>query len=162
MIYEFSFTLEKFIGSLSEEAQIIRAWKELVQEAAIIDEHQVLTDLYELMFTSYWPCLIIGCTISKYLEEARHSLKVFEQLCKCVLLNGGAFMREEDEFIIDHIQSMNGKYDMDLLQNNLNRTKHAIAERITKRLLSKSNTTKGTKKGFWTTYPSLFVNSVFE
>ena len=57
-------------------------------------------------------------------------------------------MREEDEFIIDHIQSMNGEYDMGLLQGHLNRPTNAIAERITKQLLSKSSTTKGTRKGF--------------
>ena len=57
-------------------------------------------------------------------------------------------MREEDEFIMDHIQSMNGEYDMDLLQSHLNRPKHAIAERISNHLMSKSSTTKGTRKGF--------------
>merc|ERR1719203_1300325 len=122
---------------MSEEAQIVKAWKELVEEAAIIDEHQVLKDLFELMFTSYWPCLIIGCFVSKYFQKARHSLKVFDHLCKCALLNRGAFMREEDEFIMDHIQSRNGEYDMNLLQDHLNRPKHAIAVRISRHLLSK-------------------------
>ena len=126
----------------------MKGWKELVQKANVVDEHKVLKDLSVLMHTLYWPCLIVGCFISKYFKEARHALKVFEQLYKCVLFNRGAFMREEDEFIIEHIQLMNGEYDMGLLQGHLNRPKNAIADRISNHLLSKSCTTKGTRKGF--------------
>ena len=68
--------------------------------------------------------------LSKYLEVPRHALKVFEILTRAVLYTYGSFQIEEDEFIIEHMDSQNGNYDLNFLKKHLSRPRYLIYERI--------------------------------
>ena len=68
--------------------------------------------------------------LSKYLEVPRHALKVFEILTRAVLYTYGSFQIEEDEFIIEHMDSKNGNYDLNFLKKHLSRPRYLIYERI--------------------------------
>ena len=68
--------------------------------------------------------------MSKYLEVPRHALKVFEILTRAVLYTYGSFQIEEDEFIIEHMDSKNGNYDLNFLKKHLSRPRYLIYERI--------------------------------
>ena len=63
-------------GEDSEESRIIKAWHDLIEEAQIIDKKQVLQD-FDNLLTKQWPCNILGCYLSKYLQVPRAALKVF-------------------------------------------------------------------------------------
>ena len=78
-------------GENSEERRIRRAWKDLIDEAQITDTRQVLQDFGNLM-TLQWPCIIVGCYLSKYLAVPRAPLKVFELLMlSCFYTTGKIF-----------------------------------------------------------------------
>ena len=91
-------------GEDSEECRIIKAWFDLIEGAQIIDKKQVIHD-FDNLLTEQWPCNIVGCYFSKYLEVPRCALKVFELLTRSVLYTSGNFQEEEDEIIIQHIVS---------------------------------------------------------
>ena len=82
--------------------------------------HQLIQDLDELM-PIQWPCNIIGCYLSKYLDVPRLALKVFELLTRSIFYKSGNFQVEEQEFIVQHLESRNGNYDLNHLKFNLNR-----------------------------------------
>ena len=79
-------------GESSEECRIIKAWHDLIEEAQIIDKHQLIKDVNSLL-ADQWHCNIVGCYLSKYLEAPRHALKVFELLTRSILYNKGAFQK---------------------------------------------------------------------
>ena len=117
-------------GEDSEESRIIQAWSDIIEEAQIIDKKNVLQD-FENLLTEQWPCNIVGCYLSKYLEVPRCALKVFEMLTRSLLYTSGNFQEEEDEIIIQHIVSQNGKKpDLNYLKAKLNRPKISIFVRI--------------------------------
>ena len=57
-------------------------------------------------------------------------MKVFEILTRAVLYTYGSFQIEEDEFIIEHMDSQNGNYDLNFLKKHLSRPRYLIYERI--------------------------------
>ena len=116
-------------GESSEESRIVKSWNDLIEEAQIIDKQQLISDFANFL-NVHWPCKIVGCYLSKYLDEPRHALKVFELLTKSVLYNAGTFQIEEDEMIIQHIEAQNGKYDLHYLKAQLNRPRYSIGARI--------------------------------
>ena len=85
-------------GDTSEESRIVKAWHDLIKKGKIIDTHQLIKDL-DLLMIEQWPCNIVGCYLSKYLEVPRHTLKVFELLTRTVLYTSGSFQEEEEEII---------------------------------------------------------------
>ena len=130
-------------GKDSEECRIKKAWFDLIEEAEIIDKKQVLQD-FDNLLTKQWPCNIIGCYMSKYLEFPRPALKVFEMLTRSVLYTSGNFQEEEDEIIIQHILSQNEKKpDLNYLKDKLNRPRISIVLRIAK--LKAPNAKQGQK-----------------
>ena len=130
-------------GEDSEECRIKKAWSDLIEIAQIIDKKQVLQD-FENLLTEQWPCNIIGSYLSKYLEVPRHALKVFELLTRSVLYTSGTFQEEEDEIIIQHMESQNGKEpDLNYLKAKLNRPRIIISLRIAD--LKAPNVRKGQK-----------------
>ena len=68
-----------FFGENSEESRIVKAWYDLIKEAQITDQKQLILD-FDNLLTEQWPCSIIGMYVSKYLKEPRHALKVYELL----------------------------------------------------------------------------------
>ena len=66
-------------GKNSEESRIVKAWHDLIEEAEITDQKQLIVD-FDNLLTDQWPCSIVGMYVSKYLKEPRHALKVFELL----------------------------------------------------------------------------------
>ena len=128
-------------GENSEQCKIAKAWHELIEKAQIIDKKQLIQDFDGLM-NEHWQCNIIGCYVSKHLEVPRHPLKVFELLARSVFYNSGSFQEEEDEFMMEHIESKNGKYDLNYLKAQLNRPRYTIDRRITTHIL-KLNPKKG-------------------
>ena len=96
-------------GQNSEESRIVKAWHDLIEEAQVIDTKQVIQDFDSLM-PEQWPCNIVGCYLSKYLEVPRAALKVFELTTRSVLYTKGNFQKEEDEIIEKHTESNDGKY----------------------------------------------------
>jgi hypothetical protein len=118
-------------GEDSEESRIIKAWYDLIEKAKIIDKKQVLHE-FDNLLTKQWPCNIVGCYLSKYLEVPRVAFKVFELLTRSVLYTSGKFQEEEDEIIFQHIESQNGKEpDLNHLKDKLNRPRKIISYRIT-------------------------------
>ena len=96
----------------------------------MIDKKQVIQD-FDNLLTEQWPCNIIGCYLSKYLKVPRVAIKVFELLTRSVLYISGKFQEEEDEIIIQHIESQNGKKpDLNYLKGKLNRPRIVIFHRI--------------------------------
>ena len=146
-LVEMNIKLGKFskakYGEDSEESRIVRAWNQLMREVNPVDETQLLRDLDNLM-TKRWPCNIVGCYISKHLEVPRHPLKVFEILTDSILYVTGDFSESEDKIIMDHIDSLNGEYNLIHLKAKLNRRKKIIYDRINEILL-KSYPKKGQK-----------------
>ena len=130
-------------GENSEQCKIIKAWHELIEKAQIIDKKQLMQD-FDGLLNEQWQCNMIGCYVSKHLEVPRHPLKVFESLAKSVFYNSGSFQEEEDELMVKHIESKNGKYDLDYLKAQLNRPRNVIMDTITRKLL-KLNPKKGQK-----------------
>ena len=63
----------------SEESRIVKAWHDLLEKAKIIDRKQLIQDFDDLL-TEQWPCIVVGMYVSKYLQEPRHALKVYELL----------------------------------------------------------------------------------
>ena len=126
----FSHTLS---GENSEESRIVKAWYDLIEEAQIIDTKQLIQD-FDNLLTVQWPCNMVGCYLSKYLEVPRHTLKVFELLTRSVLYNSGNFQTEEDELITQHMESKNGNYDLEYLKAHLKRPRFVIFHRIEKYL----------------------------
>ena len=117
-------------GEDSEESRIIKAWYDLIEEAQIIDKKQVIQD-FDNLLNEQWPCNIVGCYLSKYLEVPRHALMVFQLLTRSVLYISGIFQEEEDEMIIQHMESQNGKEaDLNYLKLKLNRPRIYIYNRI--------------------------------
>ena len=117
-------------GEDSEECRIIKAWSDLIEEAQIIDKKQALQD-FDNLLTKQWPCNIVGCYLSKYLEVPRVALKVFELLTRSALYTSGNFQEEEDELIIQHMESQNGKEpDLNYLKVKLNRPRKNISNKI--------------------------------
>ena len=55
---------------------------------------------------------------------------MFEILTRAVLYTYGSFQIEEDEFIIEHMDSKNGSYDLNFLKKHLSRPRYLIYERI--------------------------------
>ena len=58
-------------GEFSDESRIVKAWHELADKAEVIDKHQLVQDFDDLL-TEQWPCNMLGCYLSKYLEEPRY------------------------------------------------------------------------------------------
>jgi hypothetical protein len=117
-------------GEDSEESRIIKAWDDLIEEAQIIDKKQLFQD-FDNLLTKQWLCNMIGCYLSKYLEVPRVALKVFELLTRSAFYNSGNFQEEEDEIIIQHMQSQNGmEPDLNYLKLILNRPRISIYNRI--------------------------------
>ena len=54
-------------GNSSEESRIVKAWHDLIEEAQIIDTKQVIQD-FDNLLKEQWPCNVVGCYLSKYLE----------------------------------------------------------------------------------------------
>ena len=130
-------------GEDSEEYRVIKAWSELIEEAQIVDKKQVIQDFNNLL-TEQWPCNIVGCYLSKHLEVPRCALKVFELLTHSALYTSGKFQEEEDEIIIQHMESQNGKKpDLNYLKAKLNRPRIIIRKRIA--YLNAPNARKGQK-----------------
>ena len=75
-----------------------------------------------------WPCNLLGCYLSKYLEVPRAPLKVFEMLNKSVMFKMGKFSDEENEIIEGHMKSTGGKYDLNILSAQLKRPKQAASK----------------------------------
>ena len=71
------------LGEDSEESRIVKAWNELMEEAQINDRKQLIQD-FDNLLNEQWPCSMIGMYVSKYLNEPRHALKVYELLSGCV------------------------------------------------------------------------------
>ena len=117
-------------GENSEEHRVTKAWYELIEEAQIIDKKQVIKDLDNLM-NKQWPCNIVGCYLSKYLQVPRLALKVFELLTRSVFYNSGRFQEGEVDIIIQHMESQNGnEADLNYLKLKLNRPRIYIYNRI--------------------------------
>ena len=117
-------------GENSEESKVTKAWYELIEEAQINDKKQVIKDLDNLM-NKQWPCDIVGCYLSKYLQVPRLALKVFELLTRSVFYKSGRFQEKEVEIIIQHMESQNGKEaDLNYLKLKLNRPRIYIYNRI--------------------------------
>ena len=117
-------------GEDSEECRVVKAWSDLIEEAQIIDVKQVSQD-FDNLLTEQWPCNIVGCYLSKYLQVPRCALKVFELFRWSVFYTSGKFLEEEDEIIIQHMESQNGKeLDLNYLKVKLNRPRNNIANRI--------------------------------
>ena len=117
-------------GGGSEECRIIKAWSDLIEEAQMVDKKQVLHD-FDNLLTKQWPCNIVGCYLSKYLQVPRSALKVFELLARSAFYTSGKFQEEEIEIIIQHMESQNGKEpDLNYLKAKLNRPRNSILERI--------------------------------
>ena len=95
-------------GENSEECRIIKAWSDLIEVAQIIDMKRILQE-FDNLLTKQWPCNIVGCYLSKYLEVPRSALKVFELLTRSVLYKSGKFQKEEGEIIIQHIEKQSEK-----------------------------------------------------
>ena len=55
---------------------------------------------------------------------------MFEILTRAVLYTYGSFQIEEDEFIIEHMDSKNGSYNLNFLKKHLSRPRYLIYERI--------------------------------
>ena len=55
---------------------------------------------------------------------------MFELLTRSILYTSGSFQIEEDEFIIEHMDSQNGNYDLNFLKKHLSRPRYLIYERI--------------------------------
>ena len=66
-------------GKDSEECRIKKAWYDLIEEAQITDQKQLILD-FDNLLPEQWPCSIVGMYVSKFLKEPRHALKVFELL----------------------------------------------------------------------------------
>ena len=117
-------------GEDSEECRIIKAWCDLIEEAQIIDKKQVIQD-FDNLLNEQWPCTIVGVYLSKYLQVPRCALKVFELLTRSAFYTSGKFQEEEDEIIIEHMESQNGKEpDLNYLKAKLNRPRIIISSRI--------------------------------
>ena len=130
-------------GEDSEESRIIKAWYDLIEKAQIIDTKQVIHD-FDNLLTQQWPCNIVGCYISKYLEVPRVALKVFELLTRSAFYTSGKFQEEEEEIIIQHMESQNGKEpDLNYLKAKLNRPRNTISNKIA--YLNAPNARKGQK-----------------
>ena len=130
-------------GEDSEECRIKKAWSDLIEIAQIIDKKQVIHD-FDNLLTEQWPCNIVGCYLSKYLEVPRCALKVFELLTRSDFYTSGKLQEEEDEIIIQHIESQNGKKpNMNYLKAELNRPRNVIFLRIAE--LKAPNAKKGQK-----------------
>merc|ERR1712079_288572 len=120
----------------SEESRILKAFEDLRNGANIVDEKELIQDFEVLVYEHKWPCAMLGCYLSKYLETPRLTLKVFEQLTRTVLYKSGPFSKEEDDFILQHIQSKNGEYDLHHLKLKLMRPRYIIYQRIEKHLMN--------------------------
>ena len=117
-------------GEDSEESRILKAFLDLKNEVQIDDEKQLIRDFESLYLKHRWTYNIFGCYLSKYLETPRLPFKVFEQIMLPILYKFGKFSNAEDDFILKHIESNNGMYDLDYLKHKLMRPNDVIYPRI--------------------------------
>ena len=86
---------------------------------------------FDNLLNEQWPCTIVGVYLSKYLQVPRCALKVFELLTRSAFYTSGKFQGEEDEIIIEHMESQNGKKpDLNYLKAKLDRPRYTIIRRI--------------------------------
>ena len=102
---------------------MLKIGQEIVQQTCdtLIYKYLVKNGHFDKLKTKQWPCNIIGCYLSKYLEVPRSALKVFELLARSVLYTSGIFQGEESQ--------NRKKLDLNYLQAKLKRPRLIILRR---------------------------------
>ena len=120
-------------GPESDELKIIKAWKELLTASKILNENQLLLDLYQLANSKdQWISSIVGCYLSKYLSTPRHPMKVFVSLHHSLLYRTGVVDKSEDEVLWDYINENKSRsyYDLNYLQTMIKRPRYYIRKHL--------------------------------